>query len=61
MVTARQELGTLAAVIAWPIDGPQIAGLALGGSRRLQPDPAIPRGPRIIGEATFPGAEKRES
>jgi len=48
----------LAGLIAWPIDGPQIPGLALGGSRELMPDPAIPRFGRVIGEATFPGAER---
>ncbi|MGH2554564.1 MAG: type IV secretion system DNA-binding domain-containing protein, partial [Actinomycetota bacterium] len=45
--------------IAWPIEGPLIPGLALAGSRSTLPDPAVPPGPRVVGEATFSGAERQ--
>ncbi len=48
----------LAGLIAWPLEGPQIPGLALAGSRTTMPDPALARGPRVLGEATFSGAER---
>ena len=48
----------LTGLIAWPIEGPLIAGLTLAGSRSTLPDPAVSRGPRVIAEATFSGAER---
>jgi len=54
----RLNARELACVIAWPLEGPQIAGLPLGGSRDLIPDPAIPSTGRVLGEATFPGSER---
>lgn len=54
----RLNARELACVIAWPIESPQIAELAIGGGRNLVPDPALPRVGRIIGLATFPGAER---
>lgn len=54
----RLNARELTGLIAWPIQGPQIPGLALAGSRSTLPDPAVPRGPRVVGEATFSGAER---
>jgi hypothetical protein len=54
----RLNAREMACVIAWPIEGPEIVGLPLGGSRDLLADPAIPSVGRVIGEATFPGGER---
>ena len=47
--SCRLNARELACLIAWPLEGPQIPGLGLGGSRDLLPDPAIPRIGRVIG------------
>jgi hypothetical protein len=43
----------LAAVIGWPIDGPDLAGLSLGAAKRLVPDPALPKSGRLIGFSDY--------
>lgn len=48
----------LTGLIAWPLEGPLIAGLAMAGSRSTLPDPAVPLAPRVLGEATFSGGER---
>lgn len=45
----------LAAVIGWPFGSPQVAGLALGHSRRLAPSYSLPRQGLVIGTSNFPG------
>ncbi len=54
----RLSATELLSLIAWPIEGPQLQGLHLSGSRELMADPAIPRAPRVLAEATFPGSER---
>lgn len=51
----------LAARTAFPIEGPQVPGLSLGGSRLLVPARTVSADPAegaIVAEATFPGAER---
>lgn len=43
------SVAELAAVIGWPIDGPDLAGLELGASRRLLPSRVLPRVGRVLG------------
>ncbi len=46
----------LAAVIGWPIGGPEhLPGVALGAARRLVPSRDIPEEGRVIGTSDFPG------
>jgi len=45
------DAGELAAVIGFPLDGPQLPGLTLTGARELPPLPAIPRSGRVLGDA----------
>jgi hypothetical protein len=45
----------LAAVIAWPIDAPDLPGLELGAAKRLVPSLALPRTGRILGLSNFAG------
>jgi hypothetical protein len=49
----------LAALIAWPLEGPQIPGLSLGAARQLLPSSAIPTEGRVIGRSHFPGVDRR--
>lgn len=48
----------LAGVCGWPIGSPLIAGLRLGGCRQLPPAREVPSEGTVIGQATFPGAER---
>jgi len=48
----------LAAVAGLPMGETTLPGLALAGSRQLAPSPAILRRGRVLGRATFPGAER---
>jgi hypothetical protein len=48
----------LAILAGFPIDSPQVAGLALGGARQLPPAADIPSKGRVLGRANFPGAER---
>jgi hypothetical protein len=43
----------LAAVIAWPIGGPDLPGLELGASKRLVPSLSLPATGRILGVSNF--------
>jgi hypothetical protein len=48
----------LAAFAGIPMGEPRIAGLTLGASPQLPPAADIPRTGRLLGRATFPGAER---
>jgi hypothetical protein len=50
---SRSALGAdeLAAVIGFPIGGPQLSGLAFAGSRTLPPAPDVPMRGRVLGDA----------
>jgi hypothetical protein len=51
----------LAARVPFPIEGPQVPGLTLGGSRLLVPARAIAADPKegpVLATATFPGSER---
>lgn len=48
----------LAAVIGWPIDGPDLPGLELGASKRLVPSVALPRQGRVLGTSDVAGVTR---
>jgi hypothetical protein len=52
------SVAELAAVIGWPIDGPDLPGLELGAAKRLVPSSALPRAGRILGVSNFAGVER---
>jgi energy-coupling factor transporter ATP-binding protein EcfA2 len=54
----RYAAGELAGLLAWPIDAPVLPGLNLGTSPLLMPSPRLPRTGRVLGVATWPGAER---
>lgn len=56
-VLSRSALGAdeLAAVIGFPIGGPQLPGLAYAGSRTLPPAPDVPTRGRVLGDAIATG------
>ncbi len=56
-VLSRSALGVdeLAAVIGFPIDGPQLPGLGFAGSRTLPPAPEVPTQGRVLGDAIATG------
>jgi hypothetical protein len=45
----------LAAVIGWPVGGPELPGLKLGAAKRLVPVAELPRKGRVLGVSDFPG------
>lgn len=45
----------LAAVIGWPVDGPDLPGLELGAAKRLVPSAALPQSGRVLGETDLAG------
>jgi DNA helicase HerA-like ATPase len=49
----------LAAFLGIPIGDVQLTGLTLGTTRQLAPAASIPRQGRVLGRATFPGAERQ--
>ena len=55
---ALVNAGELAAFAGVPIGEPRIAGLTLGSSPQLPPAADIPQSGRLLGRATFPGAER---
>lgn len=55
LLNARELTG----VAALPLGELTLPGLALAGARQLAPHPAIARRGRLVGRATFPGAERR--
>lgn len=48
----------VAAVIGWPIDGPDLPGLELGASRRLVPSGELPGTGRRLGVSDAPGLNR---
>jgi hypothetical protein len=56
-VLSRSALGAdeLAAVIGFPIRGPQLPGLGYAGSRTLPPAPEVPTKGRVLGDAIATG------
>jgi Type IV secretion-system coupling protein DNA-binding domain len=47
------SVAELAAVIGWPIDGPDLPGLELGAAKRLVPSAALPMSGRLLGVSDF--------
>lgn len=58
LFTDRYASSELAGLLAWPIDAPILPGLNLGTSPLLMPSPRLPRTGRVLGTATWPGAER---
>jgi hypothetical protein len=54
----RYAANELAGLLAWPIDAPALPGLHLGTSPLLMPSQRLPRTGRVLGTATWPGAER---
>jgi energy-coupling factor transporter ATP-binding protein EcfA2 len=54
----RFASGELAGLLAWPVSAPPLPGLSLGTSPMLLPSPRLPRSGRLLGTATWPGAER---
>jgi Type IV secretion-system coupling protein DNA-binding domain len=52
------SIAELAAVIGWPVDGPDLPGLELGAAKRLVPSRALPRRGRILGVSNFAGVSR---
>jgi energy-coupling factor transporter ATP-binding protein EcfA2 len=54
----RYAAAELAGLLAWPIDAPVLPGVQIGTSPLLMPSPRLPRTGRVLGIATWPGAER---
>ena len=54
----RYAAAELAGLLAWPISAPVLPGLSLGTSPLLMPSGRLPRSGRVLGTATWPGAER---
>jgi hypothetical protein len=52
------SVAELAAVIGWPIDGPDLPGLELGAAKRLVPSSALPQSGRVLGVSNFAGISR---
>lgn len=48
----------LAAVIGWPVGGPDLPGLELGAAKRLVPSSALPSAGRVLGTSNFAGLSR---
>jgi Type IV secretion-system coupling protein DNA-binding domain len=48
----------LAALIAWPVDSPDLPGLELGAAKRLAPSLGLPTKGRVLGTSNFMGAAR---
>lgn len=48
----------LAAVVGWPIGGPDLPGLHVGAARRLLPSAALPHKGRVLGTTNFAGVTR---
>jgi hypothetical protein len=48
----------LAALVGWPIDGPDLPGLEVGAAKRLVPSAKLARAGRVIGESDFEGFKR---
>lgn len=54
----RYAAHELAGLLAWPIDAPALPGVSVGTSPRRIPSPRLPSTERVLGTATWPGAER---
>jgi hypothetical protein len=54
----RYSSDELAGLLAWPIDAPALPGVTLGTSPQLMPSSRLPSSGRVLGTATWPGAER---
>jgi hypothetical protein len=52
------SVAELAAIIGWPIDGPDLPGLELGAAKRLVPSSSLPTNGRILGTSDFAGVQR---
>jgi Type IV secretion-system coupling protein DNA-binding domain len=52
------SVAELAAVIGWPIEGPDLPGLELGAAKRLVPSLSLPRTGRLLGTSNFAGLQR---
>jgi Type IV secretion-system coupling protein DNA-binding domain len=52
---STQELSGL---LGWPVEAPALPGVSLGTSPLLIPSSQLPRAGRVLGTATWPGAER---
>jgi hypothetical protein len=52
------SVAELAAVIAWPIDGPDLPGLELGAAKRLVPSSELAERGRVLGVSNFAGVTR---
>lgn len=52
------SVAELAALIGWPIDGPDLPGLELGAARRLVPSAVLPRTGRVLGLSDYAGPRR---
>lgn len=57
--TARFNAPELLAVVAWPVDSPDVSGLPRGTSRQLPPNPSVPKDQIVIGHSNYAGKERR--
>jgi Type IV secretion-system coupling protein DNA-binding domain len=48
----------LAAVIGWPVGGPDLPGLELGAAKRLVPSASLPAAGRTLGTSDFAGVDR---
>ena len=58
LLADRFAANELAGLLAWPIDAPVLPGVDLGTSPLLMPSPRLPQSGRLLGTATWPGAER---
>lgn len=58
MFPAQFSIGELAAVVAWPIGQPFVAGLPQGSTRHLAATGDVSRAGRILGHSNYPGNER---
>lgn len=52
------SVSELAAVIGWPIGGPDMPGLSLGAARRLTPSASLPHTGRVLGTSDYPSLSR---
>jgi hypothetical protein len=52
------SVNELAAVIGWPVDGPDLPGLELGAAKSLVPSRALPSTGRVLGTSNFAGTPR---
>lgn len=55
---SQLSITELSALIGWPIDGPQVSGMATGRSKFLAAPLTVPKAGLIFGDANFPGDER---